>query len=97
MLRPFGKIRRFQTRSIGAHAIGAGQPAQLGADARIAVLLSVVTGAIAIGAVYVCSANILSWFIADPEPQSIAYDALMITLWSYLLAGVAGVLAGIMR
>jgi putative MATE family efflux protein len=81
----------------GAHAIGAGQPARLGAVTRVAVLLSVIVGTIAIGAVYVSSANILSWFIADPEPLSIVHAALMITLWSYLFAGVSGVLAGVMR
>jgi putative MATE family efflux protein len=81
----------------GAHAIGASQSDRLSAVTRIAVLLCVGAGTLAIGTVYVFSTDILSWFIADPEPQSIAQRALMLTLWSYLLAGIGGVLAGVMR
>jgi len=81
----------------GAQAIGAGHAARLAAITRIAVLLCITVGVVAIGVVYLSSASIVSWFIADPEPQAIAGRALMLSLWSYLLVGVAGVLAGVMR
>jgi Na+-driven multidrug efflux pump len=61
------------------------------------VLLSIIAGTIVIGAVYLSSGGILSTFTADPELQSIARHALMITLWSHVLVGIGGVLAGVMR
>jgi Na+-driven multidrug efflux pump len=81
----------------GAHAIGAGQADRLGAVTRVAVMVSILVGTVAVGAVYLFADDILSWFTTDPESQSIARTALAITLWSYLAAGIAGVLAGIMR
>jgi MATE family, multidrug efflux pump len=81
----------------GAQVIGAGHAARLGSVTRIAVLLTLGAGTIAIGAVYLLSAEILGWFIADPEPQAIAQRALIATLWSYLLVAVAGVLGAVMR
>jgi putative MATE family efflux protein len=81
----------------GAQAIGAGQAARLGVITRIGVLLSIIAGTVVVGAVYLSSGGILSAFTADPEPQSIARHALMITLWSHLLVAIGGVLAGVMR
>ncbi len=81
----------------GAQAIGAGQADRLGVVTRVGVLLAVSAGTIVIGAVYLSSGSLLSLFTSDPGPQSIAHHALVITLWSHLLVGVAGVLAGVMR
>ncbi|MBU6463139.1 MAG: MATE family efflux transporter [Bradyrhizobium sp.] len=81
----------------GAQAIGARQSDRLGAVARIGVLLAIMAGALVIGAVYLFSGNILSVFTGVPGPRSIAHHALVVTLWSHLLVGVAGVLAGVMR
>jgi Na+-driven multidrug efflux pump len=81
----------------GAQAIGAGQADRLGGVTQVGVLLVIVLGAIAIGAVYVFSDSLLALFTSDPGPQAIAHHALMITLWCYLLVGIAGVLAGVMR
>jgi putative MATE family efflux protein len=81
----------------GAQAIGAGQADRLGVVTRIGVLLAIIAGAIVIGAVYLFSGSLLALFTGDPGPQSIVRHALVITLWSHLLVGVAGVLAGVMR
>jgi putative MATE family efflux protein len=81
----------------GAQAIGAGRADRLGVVARIGVLLAIIAGALVIGAVYLSSGSLLSLFTGDPAPQSIARHALVITLWSHLLVGIAAVLAGAMR
>jgi putative MATE family efflux protein len=81
----------------GAQAIGAGQADRLNVVTRIAVLLAIIAGAIAIGAVYLFSGGLLALFTGDAGPQSIAHHALALTLWSYILVGIAGVLAGVMR
>jgi Na+-driven multidrug efflux pump len=80
-----------------AQAIGAGRADRLGIVTRIGVLLAMIAGALLIGAVYLSSRSLLALFTSDPGPQSIARHALMITLWSHLLVGVGGVLAGVMR
>jgi putative MATE family efflux protein len=81
----------------GAQVIGAGKANQLGAVTRIGVLLVIIAGGLVAGAVYLFSGSLLSMFTGDPGPQSIVRQALVITLWSQLLVGVAGVLAGVMR
>lgn len=81
----------------GSQAIGAGRADRLGVVTYIGVSLVVSIGAIVIGAVYLTSGNLIALFTSDPGPQSIAHQALVITLWSHLLVGVAGVLAGVMR
>ena len=81
----------------GAQAVGAGQPGRLGVVTRIAVLLTLAIGAALVGIVHLSAPTILAWFVADPVTQAIAGRALLITLWSYVLAGVGGVLAGVMR
>jgi putative MATE family efflux protein len=80
-----------------AQAIGAGQAGRIGAVIRTANLLSIGIGISAVGAVYLFAQDILSWLVADPVTQSIAWRALLITLWSYVLVGVGNVLAGVMR
>jgi putative MATE family efflux protein len=81
----------------GAQAIGAGRADRLGVVARISVSLAIIAGALLVGAVYLSAGGLLALFTSDPGPQSIAHHALVITLWSHLLVGVAGVLAGVMR
>jgi putative MATE family efflux protein len=81
----------------GAQAIGAGAPLRLGEVTRVAVLLNLIVSGVIIGIVYLFLGDILSWFVIDSAAQSIASRALMVTLWSYLAAGVTGVLAGVMR
>lgn len=81
----------------GAQSIGAGQADRLGVVTRFAVLLSIIFGAIVIGAVYLSSSSLIALFTSDFGPQVIAHHALMVTLWSHLLVGIAGVLAGVMR
>jgi putative MATE family efflux protein len=81
----------------GAQAIGAGEADRLGSVTQVGVLLVVGLGAVVIGAVYFFSDSLLALFTSDPAPRAIAHHALMITLWSYLLVGIAGVLAGVMR
>jgi putative MATE family efflux protein len=81
----------------GAQAVGAGQLGRLSAVTRMAVLLTFVIGATLVGVVHLFAPTILSWFVADPVTQAIAARALLITLWSYVLVGIGGVLAGVMR
>ena len=81
----------------GAQAVGAGQLGRLAAVTRMAVLLSLMIGAALVGVVHLFAPTILAWFVADPVTQAIAARALLITLWSYVLVGIGGVLAGVMR
>lgn len=81
----------------GAQVIGAGQDEHLGVVTRTAVMLTIIAGAIVIGAVYLSSGSLLALFTSDSGPQLIARRALMITLWSQVLVGMSGVLAGVMR
>jgi putative MATE family efflux protein len=80
-----------------AQAVGARQADRLGAVTRIATVLNVLIGALAIGALSLFSQVVLSWFVVDPVTLSIARHALQITLWSYLLVGIGNVLVGVMR
>ncbi|HZC95378.1 MAG TPA: MATE family efflux transporter, partial [Bradyrhizobium sp.] len=80
-----------------ARAVGARQADRLGAVTRIAIVLTVLIGASAVGAVYLFSQNLLSWFVTDPVTLSIAGRALLITLWSYVFVGISNVLIGVMR
>jgi putative MATE family efflux protein len=80
-----------------AQVIGARQAGRIGMVTRTANVLSISIGLFAVGAVYLFAQDILSWFITDPVTQSIAWRALLITLWSYVLVGVGNVLAGVMR
>jgi putative MATE family efflux protein len=81
----------------GAQAIGARAPFRLSEVTRVAVLLNLIVSGVIVSIVYLFLDDILSWFVIDPDAQSIARRALMVTLWSYLAAGVSGVLAGVMR
>lgn len=81
----------------GAQAIGASDVQRLREVTRIAIVLNLIISVVIVSFVYLFLDDIPSWFVTDAEAQSIARWALMITLWSHLLAGVAGVLSGIMR
>jgi MATE family, multidrug efflux pump len=81
----------------GAQAVGAGELGRLGAVTRTAILFTVLIGAALVAVVHLFAPTILAWFVADPVTQAIAARALLITLWSYVLVGIGGVLAGVMR
>jgi putative MATE family efflux protein len=80
-----------------AQAVGARQAGGIDMVTRTASFLSIIIGISAVGVVYLFAQNILSWFITDPVTESIAWHALLVTLWSYVLVGVSNVLAGVMR
>jgi putative MATE family efflux protein len=80
-----------------ARAIGAGQADRLGPVTRIATVLTALIGASAVGAMWLFSHNVLSWFVTDPVTLSIAGRALLIMLWSYVFVGISNVLIGVMR
>ncbi len=80
-----------------AQAIGAGKPDRLGKVTRIAITLDLAVGISTVIALGVFSRAVLSWFVVDPATLAIAERALLISLWSYVLAGVSEVLAGVMR
>ncbi len=81
----------------GAQAIGRNNPSMLGQIARTGIVLQfVITGSLILLA-YIFSRTMLSLFITAPDVQDIAQGLLHITLWSYMVFGMAGVLSGVMR
>jgi MATE family, multidrug efflux pump len=80
-----------------AQAIGAQKSDRIAAVTRIATLLTILIGVVAVGALSLFSQIVLSWFVVDPVTLSIATRALLITLWSYVVMGIGNVLAGVMR
>jgi putative MATE family efflux protein len=80
-----------------AQAIGARRAEQLPHITRTAMGLSLALGGILVALAYVFSSEIVSWFIAAPDTAAIARRLLEITLWSYLVFGIAQVLQGVMR
>ncbi|MDE1174364.1 MAG: MATE family efflux transporter [Parvibaculaceae bacterium] len=80
-----------------AQAIGAGRSNELGNIARTGLLVNLaVTGGLILLA-YLFSRTIIGFFITDGPVLELAQTLLHVTLWSYILFGFAGVLAGIMR
>jgi putative MATE family efflux protein len=80
-----------------ARAVGARQAHHIGAITRIAMVLTVFIGVLAVGTVCLFSQDLLSWFVTDPVTLSIAERALLVTLWSYVFVGIGNVLVGVMR
>ncbi|KGM30456.1 MATE family efflux transporter [Inquilinus limosus] len=81
----------------GAQAIGAGHADRLGAITRTGLLLNLaVTG----GLVAICtllSRTLMGLFLTSEPVIELAQDLLHITLWSYIVFGIAGVIAAVMR
>lgn len=80
-----------------AQAIGANQIDRMRKVIRAGFMLNYVIGGILIILVYLFSGDILSWFLTSKETLDIAHNLLMITLWSYLIFGMAQVVAATMR
>lgn len=82
---------------LGAQAIGAGQLDQLRAISRTAMMLNLIlTGALVLLA-YLFSEHLVALFITDPKVVDMTLHLLHIVLWSALVFGWSGILAGIMR
>nr|WP_245628894.1 MATE family efflux transporter [Alicyclobacillus shizuokensis] len=81
----------------GAQVIGAGRPEQLRQVIRSGVLLNYVVGGVLVILCYLFARDILSWFLTNEHTLTMAYQLLMITLWSYLIFGNGQVFSGIMR
>lgn len=81
----------------GAQAIGRGHVDQLGAITRTGILLNIViTGGLVVLA-YLFSRLIIGFFINSGPVIELAERLLHITLWSYVVFGMATVVSGIMR
>ncbi len=64
---------------------------------RAATLVNYAVGGVLVALCYVFARDILALFLTSRHTLDIAYELLMITLWSYLVFGNAAVLSGIMR
>ena len=85
------------TSVFGAQAIGRGDSHRLGTIVMTGMKLQfVITGVLVILA-YVFSRSVLGLAIRSDEVADIAETLLRITLWSYLVYGMAAVLGGTMR
>lgn len=81
----------------GAQAIGRGDSGRLGAIVRTGMMLQfAITGVLIIFA-YAFSRTVLGLAIRSDDVADIAQTLLHITLWSYLIYGMAAVLGGTMR
>ena len=81
----------------GAQAIGAGHADRLGAITRTGVLLNlVITGGL-VAIAYLFSRTLMGLFLTSPPVIELAQDLLHITLWSYIVFGLAAVVSAVMR
>jgi len=82
---------------LGAQAIGAGRTGQLGRIALTGIAYNlVVTGGLVLLA-YLFSRTMIGFFITSGPVLELAERLLHITLWSYVIFGMAGTVSGIMR
>jgi len=80
-----------------SQAIGSGNLHRLGDIVRTAIGLSLtLTGSLAL-LMYVFSRPLVGLFVTDPAVVELAQSLLHINLWSYILFGIAGVFAAVMR
>jgi putative MATE family efflux protein len=82
---------------LAAQAIGAGRSHQVGGITRVGLLMNLgLTGGLVVVS-YIFSRSLLGLFLKDPAVVDLAQELLHIVLWSLVLFGASGVLAGIMR
>jgi putative MATE family efflux protein len=81
----------------GAQAIGRGQTDHLGAITRTGILLNVVITGTLVVLAYLFSRTIIGFFITSAPVTELAERLLHITLWSYVVFGMAAVVSGVMR
>jgi putative MATE family efflux protein len=82
---------------LGAQAIGAGNISQLRDISRLALLMNlIITGGLVMLA-YLFSEHLVALFITDPAVIEVTQHLLHIVLWSSIVFGWSGILAGIMR
>lgn len=80
-----------------AQAIGAGHVDRLGAITRTGLLLNIlITGGL-VAVCYLLSRTLMGLFLTSAPVIELAQDLLHITLWSYIVFGIAGVVAAVMR
>jgi putative MATE family efflux protein len=80
-----------------AQAIGSGHIARIFAIVRTGIFLNLVLTGALVALAYILSRTLISCFIIRPEVVDLAQGLLHITLWSYVILGIAAVLAGVMR
>ncbi|SHE96332.1 putative efflux protein, MATE family [Kaistia soli DSM 19436] len=81
----------------GAQAIGAGRADRLGQITRTGIAMTLVISGTLVLLAYLFSRTIIGFFITDPDVVELAQRLLHITLWSYIVFGLAAVVAGVMR
>lgn len=81
----------------GAQAIGAGRVDRLGDITRTGLVLTLIISGSLIVIASLFSRILIGFFIVDPTVIALAQRLLHITLWSYVVFGMASVLAGVMR
>jgi len=80
-----------------AQAIGSGHTARLPSIVRTGIYFNLVLTGALVTLAYLLSHVLLSCFIVRPEVVDLAQGLLRITLWSYVILGIAAVFAGVMR
>lgn len=80
-----------------AQMIGANRLDRLNQVVKTGLFLNYGVGGILVILVYLFSHDILSWFLTSHSTLHIAHELLMITLWSYLIFGNAGIFSSVMR
>lgn len=81
----------------GAQAIGRGDTARLGAITRTGIILTLIITGTLVAVAYLFSRTLMGFFLTSGPVIELAQDLLHITLWSYIVFGLAGVIAGVMR
>lgn len=82
---------------LGAQAIGAGRPQELGRVTRTGLMMNLLLTGSLVALVYLGSETVVGLFITDPEIVALSERLLHIVAWSSLLFGAGMVLAGVMR
>jgi putative MATE family efflux protein len=80
-----------------AQMIGANRMDKLNQVVKTGLILNYAVGGILVVLVYLFSRDILSWSLTSQATLNIAHELLVITLWSYLIFGNAGIFTSVMR
>jgi putative MATE family efflux protein len=80
-----------------AQAIGGGHNDRLASIVRIGILLNLVLTGAFVALAYLFSRSLLSVFIVSPSVVDLAQSLLQITLWSYIVLGIAAVIIAVMQ
>jgi putative MATE family efflux protein len=82
---------------LGAQAIGGGHVDRLGNITRMGILYNFAVTGVLVLLAYLFSRTMIGFFITSEPVLELAQRLLHITLWSYVVFGMAGTISGIMR